>query len=210
MMSNKKIKQRTVKFYLKEIENIHPFKSFIYLFFFISSLILGFVIFSLELKWSSLQSEVKAIQFPEIFILGALLLFSTLLFTSRQSQFYKEEKLNQLKSSYYLQLFTSTLFIVIQMVAVYQFRINSEEKIPEVLISYFIVLISFHLAHMILAIVIMIILMFRLINVLEDPVKTLVYLTNPFEKLLLEIKQLFWNYQVIVWVLIFLYLELRF
>ncbi len=209
-MSGKKIQQKSVKYYLREIEKIHPYKSFVYLYFVISALILGFVVFSLELKKVTFFNSISEIVFPDIFILGAFLLFSTLLFTTHQTRLYKSENVNRLKSSFYLQLFISTLFIVIQMMAVYQFRLMTEGMIPGPLVSYFIVLISFHLIHLILAIVIMIILMFRLINVLEDPVKTLVYVTNPFEKLLLEIKQLFWNYQVIVWILIFLYLELRF
>ena len=209
-MSGKKTQQKTVRYYLKEIEKIHPFKSFVYLFFIISSLILGFVVFSLELKRTSLPGEFTSIQFPDIFTLGALVLFSTLLFTSRHINLFKEEKIHRLKSNFYLQLFISSLFIVTQMVAVYQFRLYANTILPESLISYFIVLISFHLVHLILAIVVMIILMFRLINVLEDPVKSLIYLTNPFEKLLIEIEQLFWNYQVIVWLLLFLYLELRF
>ncbi len=209
-MSGRKIEQKTFKYYLREIEKIHPFKSFVYLFFIISSLILGFVIFSLELKKASLPQDYSFIQFPDIFILGALVLFSTLLFTSRLTIHYQEENVIKLKRSFYLQLFISSLFIVTQMIAVYQFRLSANGELPEPMISYFIVLISFHLIHLIVAIVVMIILMFRLINVMEDPVKTLVYFTNPFEKLLLEIKQLFWNYQVIIWLILFLYLELRF
>jgi len=209
-MSGKKTTITKSRYYLKGMEKIHPFKSIVLLFQLISIIILGFLIFNFEIRIAGEETHFSEIKFSDIFYISTLILFSTLFYSNRLHQFFKEEDLSRIKKNYYLLLLISSTFIVLQMVSVYMFQVDNKEIASESFSSYILLLISFHLVHLILSIVMIILLLFRLINTVEDPVKMLVYVTNPFEKLLIEIEQMTWNYQVALWLVIYLYILLRF
>ncbi|GEM_PF-2731207 len=209
-MSTRKTTLIRRNYYLSEIEKIHPFKSIVLLFNVISTIILCFLVFNFEIKYASAEAQTVEFHLPDVFFIGTLILFSTLLISNKQIQLYRQENVKKLKSNYYLQLFVSSIFIVIQMFAVYQFQLKYGTSLSDNFNSFFILMTSFHLVYMILAIVLTILILFRLVNVMEDPIKTLVYETNPFERLLIEIKQILWNFQAGLWVVIFLYFLVRF
>lgn len=209
-MPGKKITYRKRNYYLRNIEEIHPYKNIIYLFNIISFIILSFLVFNFELQSAKENTTALDIRLPDFFLLSTMILYSTLSFSNWQKQLFKAEKILLIKKSFYLELFLKTFFIVCQMIAVYRFQYVQENNFSPTFNSYFLLLASFHLTVLVLNLVILIILLFRLVNVQEDPVKTLVYVTNPFENLILEIKQITNNYQVFIWSAIYLYLTFSF
>lgn len=209
-MPGKKTTYVKTRYYLKGIEKFHPFQNLVYLINLTSSIVLAFIIFSFELKIAGKSSDPQTLDVPDIFLVSTLLLFATLIFTNNQRQFFKEERIEKLKRNFYLVLFAGVVFIILQMVAVYNFQLAESGKTSHDLDSYFILLISYHLIHLVVCLVFLIMLLFRVVNSLQDPVRTLVYVTNPYEKLLLKLKGIGWNYQVGVWVALYLYFSFRF
>lgn len=209
-MPGKKTTYVKTRYYLNGIEKFHPFQNLVYLINLISSIVLAFLIFSFELKIASKEGALQTLNVPDVFLISTLVLFATLIFTNNQSYFFKEERIGKLKRNYYLVLFLGTVFIVVQMAAVYVFQLTETNKLSEDLNSFFILLISYHLIHLVICMLFLIMLLFRVVNSSEDPVKTLVYITNPYEKLLIKLKNIAWNYQVAVWVALFLYFSFRF
>lgn len=182
----------------------------VYLFNIISFIILVFLIFNFELQSARDITISQGVHMPDIFLLSTMILFCSLFITSWQRSLLKSERVVTIKQSFYLELLLNTTFIILQMVAVYRFQYVQVNHFSESFNSYFILLTSFHLTHLILHVIVLIMLMFRIVNVLDDPVKVLIYITNPFEKLLLDIKQIVNNYQVFIWVVVYLYTTFRF
>lgn len=209
-MSGKKATYEKKGYYFSGIEKLHPYQSLLYLFNFVSAITMVFLVFSLEIKIAGEERELHHFDLPDVFMLATLLLFGTLIFTRHQAQLYKEEKLLKLKKNYYAVLFLSTLFIAAQMVAVYMFRISDASAVSQEFSSYFILLVSYHLFHLVMCVVFLIWLLFRVVNSMEDPVKMLVFVTNSYEALLMKLKNIAWNFQVAMWIALFVYFVFRF
>jgi len=209
-MAKHELITRRSQFYFKRLEQMHPMKTLVYLFLFMSFIAFTFSIYFFEVKVVKEHLNLNNLQVPELYILSTLTLFSSLIMIFMHNKLYDGEQIHGLKKNFYGMIAISTMFIVLQLIASYQMQIDFQEKENQKIISYFIYITGMHLIHLIIVLTFSIYVLFRVVNAIEDPVKVLIYFTNPFEKLLLNINKTLWIYQTAMWMGLFLYLTFRF
>ena len=197
-------------FYFRNWEEVHPIKTMVYLFLFMSFIAIIFSIYFFEIRLLKYPSQGNLVHLPDLYIVGTLVLFASLIPAISQISLYKAEKIDRLKINYYLIILLSATFMVIQLIASYKAQLNFINNENQQIVSYIIYITGMHLIHLVITQIFSVYLLFRIVSSLEDPVKTLVFVTNPFEKLMLELNRSAWIYQTLLWVVLFLYLLFRF
>lgn len=209
-MAKHELKTKKGYFYFKRLEQMHPMHTLVYLFLLLSFIAFIFSIYFFEIKVINVHLNLSSVRLPDLYVLGAFVLFASMFLAFDQKQLYKREKIRKLKINFYANIFISAIFIILQLVASYQVQIGFLEKENQEIISYIIYITGMHLIHLIIVQVFSIYVLFRIVSAADDPVKTLVYVTNPFEKLLIDINSKLWVYQSAMWICLYLYLTFRF
>ncbi|NMM47023.1 cytochrome c oxidase subunit 3 family protein [Marinigracilibium pacificum] len=184
---------------IEKIESLHPYQTITYLSIFGSSLI--FVFLLVVLFVSSSHSD-KVIEIPVTFYLSTGFLVFSHYFISKLPKFFDEE--NDLNIKRYLGfgiLFTA-LFGVSQLfawISLFNDQIYFDGKAVETMLY---LLSGLHLLHIIAGLVFMISLFISCLTSLSDPVKNLIYFTNPFQKMKLSLLHAFWVFMDVSWIFI--------
>jgi cytochrome c oxidase subunit 3 len=76
--------------------------------------------------------------------------------------------------------------------------------------SYVYVISGIHFAHVIGALIGLTYILIQQFRSLGDPVKELIFFTNPFEKTKLDLIATYWHFTDIVWLILFVYFLLTF
>jgi len=76
--------------------------------------------------------------------------------------------------------------------------------------SYVYVISGLHFAHMIGGISALGLMIYQHSKVLGDPVKELIFFTNPFEKTKIDLVATYWHFTDVVWLVLFVYFLLTF
>jgi cytochrome c oxidase subunit III len=191
---------------LDRIENIHPHKMINYLTVSISCLLYAFITY---LFIKSLINELEgsySFSLPKFFTVSTLLLAVSGLFTSRLMGAYKNDEISLLRKQLSFLLLTGLLFFISQSAAwielLYHDQAVENTQITTYLVTFTIVHLTFVFVGMIMAAI----LFYRYMLIENDPVKTLIAVTNPSEKVKLEIFKTFWYFNMLAWALIFLML----
>lgn len=191
---------------LDRIENIHPHKMINYLTVSISCLLYAFITF-LFIKYLVNELEGSySFSLPKFFTISTLLLAVSGLFSSRLMGAYKNDEITLLRKQLSFLLLTGLLFFISQSAAwielLYHDQAAENSKITTYLVTFTIVHLTFVFVGMIMAAI----LFYRYMLIENDPVKTLIAVTNPAEKVKLEIFRTFWYFNMLSWALIFLML----
>ncbi len=118
------------------------------------------------------------------------------------------DKIRSLRVKLSLILIAGLLFIILQSLAWLEILNMNADRDMEAIQNYLYLFSGLHLTHVIAGVVLTAYLFYRVASVEGDPVKSLVLVTNPFEKTLLEIFITFWHYTIGLWIVIYLMLLL--
>ncbi len=186
------------------IEGIHPLKMINYLALSSTCILYATISFFL-IKHLAFELEgYYTFSLPKFFTVGTILLISSLYFTSRILNAYKNDEIAILKRQIGLILFTGLLFLMSQSIAWIQ--ILSQEVIPEksYITQYVMILSAIHIGYVGVGMMMSVNLFYKYMLIENDPVQTLIVTTNPLEKVKLEIYKVLWHFNVLSWTLIFL------
>lgn len=202
--SRKNIKKQTQETTFEKIEKLHPYKLFLYLAILGSSLIFIFMLTAYSTsKPDSLN--LNNFNFPKAFTVSTVLLMLSSYTISNIIRCYNTDNIVQLKNylSYTLLLgfaFTACQYIGWRQLEAYGIYISGEPSG-----AYLYVISGFHLIHVVGGLAFVAYLFIKTFFISQDPIKTLLMVTNPFEKLKLEILTTYWHFMDIVWMVLFFY-----
>jgi cytochrome c oxidase subunit 3 len=140
--------------------------------------------------------------------LSTLLLLVSLIFSTKLIPDYLHDKIKSLRIRLSLILIAGLLFVILQSLAWLEILNMHVAPEMETIQNYLYLFSGLHLTHIIAGVILTAYLFYRVASVEGDPVKSLILLTNPFEKTLLEILTVFWHYTIALWVVIYLMLLL--
>lgn len=189
---------------IEGIEGIHPLKMINYLVISISCILYAFISFMFI---KHLVFELKGIylfDLPKFFTISTILLICSVYFSSRTLNAYKNDEILLLKKLLSFTLISGIMFFVSQSVAWMELLRNDAILEKNNVATYVFIFSAIHLGYVLAGMIMAAILYYRYMLIENDPVKTLIATTNPLEKVKLEIYKIFWHFNVISWVMIFL------
>ena len=189
---------------IERIEGIHPLKMINYLVISISCLLYAFISYMFI---KHLAFELKGnftFNLPKFYTISTILLICSVYFTSRMLNAYKNDEISLLRKLLSFTLISGLLFFISQTIAWMELLRNDFIPDSNNIITYVFVFSAIHLAYVLSGMIMSAILFYKYMLIENDPVKTLIAATNPLEKVKLEIYTIFWQFNVISWVMIFL------
>ncbi len=188
---------------IRRIEQMHPHKMLNYLIIVGSSIVYMFLIISFLQKFYLHTNHFSEIQIPKFFTVSTLILVASLLFTVNISRAYHEDRLKDLRIMLSLVLIAGLLFFIAQSIAWLELLSQHTDSKNGEIIYYLYLFSGIHLIHIVAALVFVGILFYRIASVEGDPIKSIILLTNPYEKIKLEMFSHLWHYIVASWTLLF-------
>ena len=206
--SDKKFKLKKQNPAIRQVERLHQHKMLAYMMILASSTVFLFYLLSF-IKLSLFDvGQISSSYFPKFFSVSTILLTSSLIFSTKILNDYFHDHIKQIRVSLSLIMITGLLFIIFQSLAWLEILNMETEKNMEVIQNYLYLFSGLHLIHILTGVILAAWLFYKIVSVEGDPVKSIVLLTNPYEKILLEIFTVFWHYLIILWIVIYLVLLL--
>ena len=197
------ITKKKKKSAVRLIEELHPYKTILYLSMMGSGILFFFLVLLYSLFESSSLHSVEAV--PKVFVFSTVLLMASGYSVSSILPAYKKEDLKRVKNLLLLTMLGGFAFSLLQFTGWYQLYeagIFFNGKQGE---SYLFLISGIHIFHLLGGLFILGYLYRQYRICSADPVKALVVMTNPYERTKLEIAAGFWHFIDVVWVGLFFY-----
>jgi cytochrome c oxidase subunit III len=200
------IKQESLRSTFERIDKIHPHKMLMYLFIFGSSLVFLFMI----LAYSVSTADITGYTMPKAFIFSAMIMLVSSFFISGIVSAYNEEKIHKVRNSLAITFSLALIFSLCQYIGWQQLKVEGIFFEGKTEAAYLYVISGMHLGLFILAVAFLAVILVESMKVSNDPVKVLIKVTNPYEKIRLEMLNTYWQYLNVLWLVLFFYFLYRF
>ena len=141
---------------------------------------------------------------PKFFTVSLLFLISSVYFTSRVLNAYKNDDISYLRKLLSYTLISGLLFFISQSIAWMELLTHEVNFDKNDITTYVFTYSVVHMAFVLVGMIMSGVLFYRYMLIENDPVKTLIATTNPNEKVKLEVFKVFWHFNVLSWTMIFL------
>jgi cytochrome c oxidase subunit III len=202
----KNIKQEKLRSTFERIDKIHPHKMLMYLFIFGSSLVFLFMI----LAYTVSDANVSGYEMPKAFIFSAMIMLVSSFVISGIIPAFEEEKIHKIRNSVATTFILALIFSLCQYIGWQQLKVEGIFFEGKSEAAYLYVISGMHLGLFILAIAFLAVILVESMKVSNDPVKVLIKVTNPYEKVRLEMLNTYWHYLNVLWLVLFFYFLYRF
>lgn len=201
---NKNTKRQKIHSTFSRIENIHPHKMLLYLAMFGSSLIFLFMIIGYSVSAPDANDYIR-FKFPKAFIVSLVLLLLSSFSISKALPAFRRDDVKALKRYLAITLFLGLAFTISQYIGWYELKQSGIYLSGKAAGSYLYVISGLHVLHLAGGLVFLTLLYTKMSRIARDPVKTLIMVTNPYEKIRMEMLAAYWHFIDIMWVMLFFY-----
>jgi cytochrome c oxidase subunit III len=181
----------------------HPYKT--YLFFALTgSSILFLALSCIYVIWLTHNPPEVSINIPKPFIVSTILLLISSYSVSQTHKAFLDDNNPRLLGALSLTMFLGVAFGVFQMWGWKEliqdgFFINGEASV-----SFVYILSGLHLLHLAGGLLYLLYLNFKVFDNWNDPVRRLLYFTNHFELIRLDLISVYWHFIDVLWLVLFL------
>jgi cytochrome c oxidase subunit 3 len=208
--SDRKLRLLKRKPVIQRIEQLHPHKLLNYLIIAASCMMYLFLIISF-LQFSQVDFALPgADHYPKFFSISAIIMSVSLIFSTRIKEAYLNDQVKYLRVLLSSLLITGLVFIIVQSLGWLELLSSESPARIQKFQSYLFLFSGMHMLHVVAGVVMLGLLFYRITTIEGDPVKSIVMLTNPYEKIKLEIFTTLWHYAVISWLIIYTFFLLIF
>jgi cytochrome c oxidase subunit 3 len=185
------------------IEKNHPYKTFLF-FGLLGSTVVFLSISFLYLTTVAKSGEYKKFHLPKAFTISTLILLFSSFSISRTLKSFKEDSFNDLLKYLVITLGLAMFFCVSQFFgwkSLYDAGFFLSTKVG---VSYLYIITGLHLLHVIAGICLLIYLSFAAYNRSLDMVDSLLFFSNKYQLIKLELACIFWHFIDFIWLCLFL------
>ncbi len=200
----KKTRTPPNSFTLSELEKMHPHKMMLMLGILGSSLIFIFLLIAYAVAKPLMPEEV-AVPFPKGFVISTLLLLTSSFTISRSVEFFVKEKTKQLKRTLLITLILGFLFSISQFLGWNELSGHNIYNSSREAAVYLYVLSGLHILHVIIGLIYLAYCYILSLKKTTDAVLQLIFFTNPYRKLQLELLTTYWHFIDALWMVLFFY-----
>ncbi|MGB3852217.1 MAG: cytochrome c oxidase subunit 3 [Tunicatimonas sp.] len=200
---NKNTQKASPQNVMDRLEKLHPHKTLLYLAIFGSCLLFGFLITAYAVKTD--HNTFINFRFPKSFIVSLVLLLFSSFSISKALGAFRDDDMEALKQSLGLTLLLGLGFTISQYVGWYELNQSKIYLSGEVSGSYLYIISGLHVLHLAAGLVFLTVTYTHVSNVSRDQVKRLIMVTNPYQRIKLEMLTVYWHFVDILWVVLFFY-----
>ncbi len=164
-----------------------------------------FIALTVAYLFSSVSWQWAQFRFPKLFLVSAILIVLSSFSIQAARKAYDEDDSQQLYKMLQITLGLSIGFVIAQTVGwnnLYQQGIYVAGK-PDG--SYLYLISGLHALHVLVGVGILGVMMYGLRKKLNDPVKSLLYFTDPSTRLNLKLLAFYWHFVDILWIYLLLF-----
>ncbi|HSI91400.1 MAG TPA: hypothetical protein VK927_09815 [Adhaeribacter sp.] len=186
-----------------QIERVHPAKMLLYL------CLAGIGIMFILLLLAYARTEARLFQelnlrFPKFFSVSTLILLVSTYTVSRTTKIYRKDKLRKLSVYLGFTLLLGLAFILSQAMGWYELANNGILVKGQVFGSYLYLLSAVHALHLVAGVLFLMYFYFKCRYSASDPVRTLIFIRDPFRLLQLQLLSSYWYFLTGLWVVLYL------
>jgi cytochrome c oxidase subunit 3 len=201
--------EKTKESWIQKIENLHPYQTLMYLGMFGSGLI--FLFMTLAFLGSEPGNMVAVgFKMPKSFILSTLIILVSGYTASNMLIHFKEERIKKLKDSLLTTFLLGLNFTILQFIGWKELTVMGVDYRGLPSGSFLYVLSGIHIFHLVGAMIFSILMVFKYHQSEKDEIKHLLLLTNPYEKMRIQLFTTYWHFMDLIWIVLFLIFVLRF
>lgn len=201
--------EKTKETLLQRIEKLHPYQTLMYLGMLGSGLIFLFMTVAF-LSSGTDNMEGIGFKMPKAFIISTFVILISGYTVSKMLLHYQEEALPKLKQSLLATFILGVLFTFLQFFGWKELSMMGVDFRGLPSGSFLYVLSGIHVFHLIGAMVFSLIMLVKYNRTEKDSIRHLVMLTNPYEKMRIQLFTTYWHFMDLVWLLLFLIFVLTF
>ncbi len=201
---NKNTERQKVSTTFSKIEKLHPYKMLLYLAMIGSSLIFLFMILG-HLTGKLHKDSYISFDFPKAFVVSLVLLLLSSFAMSKVLPAFLKDDMKTLKWYLGVTLFLGISFTLSQYVGWYELKNSGIHFSGKAAGSYLYVITGLHVLHLAGGLVFLTLVYTQISRVARDPVKVLIMVTNPYERMRLEMLTTYWHFIDTAWVILFFY-----
>ncbi len=185
--------------WLEKLRRLHPFKLFLYV-----AIVGIFILFAFLAFGFALTNNLAQYFLPNYFTLSTIFILMSSLTMSKSLAYYKADN-PKLLNRYLIGTFLlGLLFIGSQMKGWKELMDMGIYFSGSVNGSYLYLLSALHLLHFFGGIIFFLFVYFRAFAANRDTVKNLVYITDPYEYMLLDLLSIYWHFMDFIWMALYL------
>jgi cytochrome c oxidase subunit 3 len=186
------------------ITSFHPHKMLIILSVIGSSLLFLFMLLALTATLFGLEEEVY-IRMPRFFTISAFLILISSFFLLRVPPAFRQDDMATLVLNLRWTLLFGLGFGISQIIGWWELDISGITLAGTTLGSYIYVLSGLHLLHMLGGMLFLMSVYRKARRVKPDAVASFIYLANPYEKVKLDMLNIWWHFMDLLWLVVFFY-----
>jgi cytochrome c oxidase subunit 3 len=188
---------------IARLEKIHPHKMLLYLSIFGSSLIFIFMITAYTV--SRPEEDFVNFTMPKSFIVSLVVLLLSSFFVSKVLPAFKKDKIKEVKRALEITLLLGLAFTICQYVGWYEMNRSGIYLSGKDSGAYLYVISGLHVLHLAGGLAFLTLTYTKVNTISRDPVKALIMVTNPYQRIRLEMLTTYWHFVDILWVVLFFY-----
>ncbi|MCS7005257.1 MAG: cytochrome c oxidase subunit 3 [Cytophagales bacterium] len=200
-------KQKTTL--VHQLESMHAHQMLLYLFIIGIGLLFSVLLVAFTFTRLRLQGfEYK--QFPVAFIISTLLIMSSSWFLRKSRKAFESEKIEQVKHLLGITLLLGISFCATQFLGWLELQKSGIFLIGKASGAYLYLISGLHALHLIGGIIFLFLEYRTVLQMLKDPVKYLILITSPYEKLKIKMLCQYWHFLDALWIFLFVYFLISF
>jgi cytochrome c oxidase subunit 3 len=142
---------------------------------------------------------------PKSFIISLVLLLFSSFFISKVLPAFKKDDMKAVRRSLEITLLLGLAFTISQYVGWYEMNRSGIHLSGKDSGAYLYVVSGLHVLHLAAGLVFLTMTYTRVSTISRDPVKSLIMVTNPYQRIRLEMLTTYWHFIDILWVGLFFY-----
>lgn len=202
---NRKITDAHLTTTFEKIEKLHPHKMLLYLAMFGTSLIFVFMLIAFSATHTGAVEGVPEFRMPKAFIFSTMVLLFSSFYVSRFLRAYQHEEMKKLRNLIGITVMLGFVFTLSQYWGWHELDVSGYSLTGLSSGAYLYVISGLHILHLVGGIFFMTYQFIKISRVANDPVKSLIMVTNPYHKIKLEMLTTYWHFMDLLWVCLFTY-----
>ena len=185
--------------FIQKLRAMHPFRLFMYIALIGIGIMFGFLIVAF---WFT--NNIKTFYLPKSFTISTLLIILSSGALLRTKFYFLRDEPEKLNSSIITTFVFGALFIIMQFVGWQEMQVKNIHLAGAVNGAYLYIISGLHLAHFIGGVIFLIFVLKRVYKSKKDIVFRLVFSTDPYQLMIIQLLSLYWHFMGFLWLMMYL------
>lgn len=204
MQPKKNIQAKYRESSFQQIEKMHPYKMLMMLAIVGIAMIFVFLVIAYTVSISD-YFQTSEVRLPKIFTLATIILLGSSFALNLAVKAFHEDNMRQLNFMIFLVLLMGVIFTGCQFLGWLDLKESGIFLAGKSSGTFLYVISGLHLMHLSGGIFFLLLALVKTYKVRQDPVKALIMVTNPFDRLRLELLTEYWHFLCALWLFIFFF-----